>query len=64
MKVGRSGLLGLSLLLLVIIMLSIYARFSNEGNNIGTTLSTEKREVTLEEANAYLEFFHKEVGIL
>ena len=54
----NSGLLGLVLLLLVIFMLSIYAWFSNQGNNVGTT----KREVTLEEANDYLESHHKDVG--
>ena len=58
MKVGKRGLLGLSLLLLVIIMFSIYAWYSDEGNNVGTT----KREVTLEEANDYLESYNKEVG--
>ncbi|WP_172370810.1 hypothetical protein [Sporosarcina jiandibaonis] len=62
MNVRNSGLLGLCLLLLVIIMLSTYARFSNAGNNVSTTLSQEKREVSLEEANGYLESYHKEVG--
>jgi hypothetical protein len=61
-KVRNSGLPGLVLLLLVIIMLSSYSRFSNGGDNVAATLSQEKREVSLEEANAYLESFHKEVG--
>ena len=58
MKAGKGGLLGLGLLLLVIIMLSTYAWFSIEGKNAGTT----KREVTLEEANTYMESYHNEVG--
>lgn len=62
MKVRNSGLPGLVLLLLVIIMLSSYSRFSNGGDNVGATLSQEKREVSLEEANAYLESYHTEVG--
>ena len=33
-----------------------------KANNVSTTLSQEKREVTLEEANAYLESYHTEVG--
>ena len=62
MQVRNSGILGLVLLLLVIIMLSTYARFSNAGDNDSASLSQEKREVTLEEANAYLESYNKEVG--
>ena len=62
MQVRNSGILGLVLLLLVIIMLSTYARFSNAGDNDSASLSQEKREVTLEEANTYLESYHKEVG--
>ena len=58
MKAGKGGLLGLGLLLLVIIMLSTYAWFSIKGKNAGTT----KREVTLEEANTYMESYHNEVG--
>ena len=63
MQVRNSGpsLLGLVLLLLVIIVLSTYARISNAGNSAGT-LSQEKGEVSLEEANDYLESYHKEVG--
>ena len=36
--------------------------FSNEGNTVGTTLSAEIREVSLEEANEYLESYHTDVG--
>ncbi|WP_210468089.1 hypothetical protein [Sporosarcina sp. 6E9] len=62
MKMGISGLLGFGLLLLVIIMLFIYARFSNIEMNIDTNLSHEKWDVSLEEANDYLESYHMEVG--
>ncbi|QUW22970.1 hypothetical protein JSQ81_05180 [Sporosarcina sp. Marseille-Q4063] len=62
MKVRDSGLFGLSLLLLVIIMLSVYARFSNGGNDAGTLLQENNREVSVEEANDYLASYHKEVG--
>ena len=58
MTVGKSSLLGLGLLLLVLLMLTNYARCSSEGSNVSTT----KREVTLEEANAYLGSHHKQVG--
>ena len=62
MKVGKSGLLGLGLFLLVILLLSIYTWFSDGGNKVDSTLLPEKREVSLEEANAYLESYHTKVG--
>jgi len=62
-KVRKRGLLGLGLFLLVILLLSIFTWFLDEGNKVGNSPGLqEKKEVSLEEANAYLESYHTKVG--